>query len=308
MSSRPFDLFPAEETHILTVEDAVLDNEGAAQRIKHTTATYLQLRNCQLMAPLHSPSFSPLQSALSTNSSLTSLELTGCRPTSSLLPHIATALCLNKSITQLGISAALSDTEAAILASKMLSQSSHLQVLNLFRNRLSNDGTKELVRGLQTHSLSSLTLASNHIGLEGARSIAEFLTRNTSLVELNLSWNYIGAEGALALSSAVTINSSLRILELGANKLGDEGARHMSAAIAQNSSLHLVDLSLNSITQEGVSLVRDALYLNPSIETMYLRDLLISQPALQEIKFLSSRNSHNMSLRSVSLFNMLLFI
>lgn len=52
-------------------------------------------------------------------------------------------------------------------------------------------------------ALTSLTLHSNKIGVEGARSLAAASVRNATLTSLNLNVNQIGSEGARSLAAAL---------------------------------------------------------------------------------------------------------
>ena len=85
------------------------------------------------------------------------------------------------------------------------------------------------------NNLTSLNLAGNSIGHEGAAALATL----SNLTSLNLRHNSIGDEGAAALATL----SNLTSLNLEYNSIGHEGA----AALATLSNLTSLDLAGNSI-------------------------------------------------------------
>lgn len=95
---------------------------------------------------------------------------------------------------------------------------------------------------LGTTTIRSLNLESNHVGAEGAKTLAH----NTSITLLNLKRNGIRAEGAKALSHNTTIKS----LNLDSNNIGDEGAMALSC----NTTITSLDLHNNGIGDEGAKL------------------------------------------------------
>ena len=58
-------------------------------------------------------------------------------------------------------------------------------------------------------SLTTLSLASNKLGDDGAEALSMGLKENKSLKTLNLRNNSIGPTGATALASAITVIASL---------------------------------------------------------------------------------------------------
>ena len=119
-------------------------------------------------------------------------------------------------------------------------------------------------------SLTSLNLAHNSIGDEGASSLSEALRVNTSLTSLNLAHNSIGDEGASSLSEALRVNTSLTSLYLSDNSIGVEGASSLSEALRVNTSLTSLDLAQNSIGAEGASFLFEALRVNISLTSLNL--------------------------------------
>ncbi|XP_015777590.1 PREDICTED: protein NLRC3-like [Acropora digitifera] len=144
--------------------------------------------------------------------------------------------------------------------SRALKVNTSLSSLNLAWNSIGNEGANSLAEALTVNtSLSSLNLAWNSIGNEGANSLAEALTVNTSLSSLNLAWNSIGNEGANSLAEALTVNTSLSSLNLAWNSIGNEGANSLAEALTVNTSLSSLNLAWNSIGNEGANSLAEAL-------------------------------------------------
>jgi internalin A len=95
---------------------------------------------------------------------------------------------------------------------------------------------------------TSLDLADNDIGAEGAKAIAEHLPRLTSL---NLWGNRIGAEGAKAIAEHLP---QLTSLDLSRNGIGAEGAKAIAEHLPQLTSLDLAD---NRIGAKGAKAMLD---------------------------------------------------
>ena len=62
------------------------------------------------------------------------------------------------------------------------------------------------------HSLVKLDLASNNIGVSGAKAIAEVIKHNKTLTEVRLLWNFMGADGAKAIAAVLKENDVIRYL------------------------------------------------------------------------------------------------
>ena len=167
--------------------------------------------------------------ALSANSSMRKLDMSGCHLTSS---H---CVCLGQ----------------------LLRHPIHCQIeeLDLIECGLTSDGVGEVVGGLSdNHSLRELVLSGNLIGSEGAVAIATMLKTNSSLERLSLAGCGIGSSGGVELGAALERNKTLRYLDLSENELEDNGVRGLSAGLENNSSLEELRLLDDwSLGEEGVT-------------------------------------------------------
>ena len=167
--------------------------------------------------------------ALSANSSMRLLDMSGC--------HLTTSHC--------------------VCLGQLLRHPIHCQIENLYISRcgLTSDGVGKIVSGLSdNHSLRELVLRGNLIGSEGAVAVATMLKTNSSLERLDLGRCGIGSSGGVELGAALERNKTLRHLDLSGNKLGDDGVRGLSAGLENNSPLEELGLySDESLGEEGVA-------------------------------------------------------
>jgi internalin A len=116
-----------------------------------------------------------------------------------------------------------------------------LTSLDLARNRIGAEGAQAL-KGVV--NLTSLDLARNRIGAEGAQALKGLV----KLTSLDLQNNFIGAEGAQALKGLVNLTN----LDLGYNSIRDEGAQALKGLVKLNN----LDLAYNGISAKGVQALK----------------------------------------------------
>ena len=177
-------------------------------------------------------SIDSLCKALSTNSSMRSLDMNDCRLTTS---H---CVCLGQ----------------------LLRHPIHCKIerLDIRKCSLTSDGVGEVMSGLSNnHTLRELNLSDNNqIRSEGAVTIATMLKTNSSLDTLYLDDCSIDSSGGVELGTALERNKILRELRLSRNALGDDGVRGLILGLENNSSLEELWLyDDKSLEEEGVSLL-----------------------------------------------------
>ncbi|XP_068699981.1 nucleotide-binding oligomerization domain-containing protein 2-like isoform X2 [Montipora foliosa] len=216
-------------------------------------------------------SIAAFSQALTVNTSLTTLDLSGSFIGDEGATSLSQTLAVNTSLTTLYLSGSFIGAEGATSLSQALAVNTSLTTLGLAHNSIGDEGATSLSQALAVNtSLTTLYLSLNSIGAEGATSLSQALAVNTSLTTLNLSDNSIGAEGATSLSQALAVNTSLATLYLSDNSIGAEGATSLSQALAVNTSLTTLYLSLNSIGAEGATSLSQALAVNTSLTTLNL--------------------------------------
>ena len=193
-------------------------------------------------------SIDSLCKALSTNSSMRSLDMNGC--------HLTTSHC--------------------VCLGQLLRHPIHCKIEKLYLDScsLTSDGVGEVMSGLSdNHTLRVLNLTyNNQIRSEGAVTIATMLKTNSSLETLRLDWCSIDSSGGVELGRALERNKTLRVLWLSANTLGDDGVRGLIVGLENNSSLEQLMLDGDkSLGEEGVSLLLKCVEeKNTSLKTLWL--------------------------------------
>ncbi len=186
----------------------------------------------------------------------------------------------NKRLTAADVPAMIS-----VLKSKALAR---LEVLNLFRNNLGDEGVATFVvgaAGCGLPRLKTLELGANQIGVAGMQGLATAFADGAfrELAVLALSGNEIGDAGLTALAAALEKGAlpKLERLWLNHNGIGDEGVKALMAAAGGGrlAKLELLYVTGNEYGEEGV----DALALAidngqlPSLNSLFVDQTPASQ-------------------------------
>ncbi|KAK3254364.1 hypothetical protein CYMTET_36420 [Cymbomonas tetramitiformis] len=241
-------------------------------------------------------------------------------------------------VTELDLSMKIIGVPGALVLGRLLVSNGSLNTLNLYDNRIGDEGAKALAvaltpneEGVFNTSMNTLDLYDNKIGDEGANALAVALTPNaegvfnTSLNTLSLSNNKIGDEGAKALAVALTpnamglFNTSLNALNVWGNAVHLEGALALAHAVKQRGApvklcgslvdveeLHLRNKGLES---EDALLLANDLVFNGSLNTLNLQDNQLCGMArdgngmydARGVKALADALAFNKSLNTVNL-------
>ena len=175
------------------------------------------------------------------------------------IDSLCKALSANSSMRSLGMSGCHLTTSHCVCLGQLLRHPIHCKIekLNLSFCNMTSDGVREVVSGLSdNHTLRKLDLSYIPIGSEGAVAVATMLKRNSSLVILYLDRCSIGSSGGVELGAALERNKTLRELRLSGNAIGDDGVRGLCAGLENNLSLEVLTLRGDeSLGEEGVSLL-----------------------------------------------------
>eukprot|EP01006_Ploeotia_vitrea_P063618 TRINITY_DN85898_c0_g1_i1.p1 TRINITY_DN85898_c0_g1~~TRINITY_DN85898_c0_g1_i1.p1 ORF type:complete len:449 (+),score=66.09 TRINITY_DN85898_c0_g1_i1:64-1410(+) len=112
----------------------------------------------------------------------------------------------------------------------------HLTTLNLAGNNLGNEGAACVARVLaENKHLTKLSLFNNYINDAAVDGLAEGLSQNTSLTSLNLKYNDISDIGANALIKLLTVNTALTDLDLTHNDgVTDQVLKELEKGLSRN--------------------------------------------------------------------------
>jgi Ran GTPase-activating protein (RanGAP) involved in mRNA processing and transport len=136
-----------------------------------------------------------------------------------------------------------------------------LTTLDLADNFIGDEGARALAPHLPA-TLAKLNLDGTSIGDEGVKALAPHIP--VALTTLNLSGNNISVDGAKAL--APYLPNSFTALDLSGNSIGDENVRALAPYLPR--ALTTLDLGCNAIGAEGARTL--AAHLPPTLTTLRL--------------------------------------
>ncbi|XP_072893806.1 NACHT, LRR and PYD domains-containing protein 3-like isoform X2 [Hemitrygon akajei] len=228
-----------------------------------------------------------LVSALSTNLSLTELDLSGNKLLASGVKLVSAALSNPEcKIQKLELKrVGLTDSGAEDLASA-LSTNPSLTELSLSVNSLGDSGVKPVSAALRNPECKIQKLWLCDVGLtdSGAEDFVSALSTNPSLRELSLSGNKLRDSGVKLVSAALR-NPECKIQKLWLSKVGltDSGADDLVSALGTNPSLTELYLELNSLTDRSVAALRRLILTLPSLEVIGLYGNRFSETGKNEL-------------------------
>ncbi|EME31730.1 uncharacterized protein Gasu_11060 [Galdieria sulphuraria] len=161
---------------------------------------------------------------------------------------------------------------------------------NLLKNagtRVGDDGATYLFKSLESQKvLSTLNLSSNDIGPVGAKALAEYLGKNSSVPEsIDISHNHIGDNGAIDIANSLLSDfCKLQRLNICNNSIGVKGTEALILSLSEKSlsgpskQFHL-DLSYNYYSREVLDTVERLKRENGKCE------IILSQDYLQQDTF-----------------------
>ena len=205
------------------------------------------------------PDFQCLATYVSSTTSLEELEIGRNDISVESIDSLCKALSANSSMRRLRMSGCYLTTSHCVCLGHLLRHPIHCQIekLSITYCSLTSDGVGEVVSGLSYNTtLRELNLSCNQIGSEGAVAVATMLKTNSSLERLYLHECSIGSRGGVELGAALERNKTLRCLDLSYNALGDDGVRGLCVGLENNSSLEgLMLFGDESLGEEGALLL-----------------------------------------------------
>eukprot|EP00743_Colponemidia_sp_Colp-15_P010176 GILK01011180.1.p1 GENE.GILK01011180.1~~GILK01011180.1.p1 ORF type:complete len:1137 (-),score=223.73 GILK01011180.1:106-3309(-) len=209
-------------------------------------------------------------------------------------------------VTSLDLTAnGLNDQGCATIVESLMSESVHIQELNLSQNKVGPRAVQALETLLLSNSrLTDLNLSGCKLGdanvdriftalhdhrylarlnvsncnygankLQGAGALGLLLRENRSIQSLDLSWNMIRGKAAMEFLYSLTQNLSLSELNLAYNGFGKGSPApltFMAEILPYAYSLRKLDLSHNQITCEGAFVLGQALKANSTLQSLHL--------------------------------------
>ena len=189
---------------------------------------------------------------------------------------LASALTTNRSLTQIDIKAyGVGDSGVAHIA-EALKVNATLRAVGLTVSPLIDhpQGLARVAEALEVNrSLAQLSLQFLGPGeIGGVKRLAQALQINTTLVRLGLAGNGLAEQGgAFELARAIRSNTSLNLLSLESNGLtGTDAWAAIAGALEHNHTLTALNLQDNDLGEEGAVLLADCLSVNTSLAGLSL--------------------------------------
>ena len=180
-------------------------------------------------------------------------------------------------------SADLSDMAQIGIISDCLKLNKKITEISLCSCRVSNEGIKILVRGVEISTTLQKLEISNTVSDVGILSISNFLKTNHTLCKLNVSGNDLRDEGIMKFSEAICVNTTLKDLNMSRNRITDKGANELSKAIQVNKTLQELNVSKNWISKEGVMRIVEACTISRTLHKLVCTHNNLSKSGLAAI-------------------------
>lgn len=220
---------------------------------------------------------SAIMAALLDNSSIKSLNLCRCAISQNGANAIAKTLCSeNCAIEDLDLSENRIGDEGCCAIMEALCHNKSVTKLHLHHCGICDDGIEAIAKALQSDQgafLQYLSLGEiRYISMEWARSLADALAENSSLVEVHFSCGNLESEDCITLMEALSKNSSLKTIHFPCGRIGDEGAKAIANFLQSNAGVlrHLL-LYGNRFSEESWVEIAKVLTNNTHLTRLTLR-------------------------------------
>jgi len=252
------------------IRECATHKKNLLSQLLHTFGSHLDIEALELHVDL-SWYFEYFWEALSVNSTLTDLDLSGNEIGDFRADSLSDAIKVNTALTNLDLSDNGIGNSGAGFLSDGIKVNTTLTNLNLSGNRIGASGAGSLSDAIKVNTaLTNLDLSDNGIGDSGAAFLSDAIKVNTVLTNLNLSGNWIGASGAGSLSDAIKVNTALTNLDLSGNVIGASGAGFLSDAIKVNTVLTNLNLRGSQIGASGADALSDAIKVSTAVTNLDL--------------------------------------
>jgi Ran GTPase-activating protein (RanGAP) involved in mRNA processing and transport len=236
--------------------------------MKSLTECVLQNRYCSMLNTLKITACDMnddfmliLSEALSTNRSITSLDLSHNRIGDKGCGWLCDGLLINTMLKHLDMSYNEFGDAGVVYISDLLMSNISLVTVNLSKNKIGKEGVHAISRAMLSNTtLLNLNLSYSIVDKEAAEYLAKGLKGNKSLTNLSLDYCSIDSAGMDALCHGVMLNKTLKELDLRGNVFNKDGASALIAALKDHKSLVRVDVGSNeSLDGDGVTVLAQAL-------------------------------------------------
>ncbi|XP_051865753.1 ribonuclease inhibitor-like isoform X4 [Pristis pectinata] len=209
----------------------------------------------------------------------------------SALVDLTSALSTNRPLTELNLGGnKLGDLGVKLVSEALRNPECKIHKLDLWCVGLTAAGVVDLASALSTNrSLTELDLGGNKLGDSGVKLVSEAL-RNPECKIQKLGLQRVGltAAGVVDLASALRTNRSLTELDLIDNDLGDSGVKLVSEALRNpECKIHKLDLGWTGLTDSGTNNLVSVLSTNRSLRELDLRSNSLTDRSVPALRRLT---------------------
>ncbi|CAF1084889.1 unnamed protein product [Didymodactylos carnosus] len=185
----------------------------------------------------------------------------------------------NRTNTRINLSGKqLTDNDMKIVANELQQNEACIQLnLNKNNSKITIIGLQYLFDTLKSNTvLQELWLAHNNLSDQGAKSIAQLLSKpNCAITVLDFSGNLVTDEGVKSLSGMLRMNQTLISLHLDDNKITDRGMKLLTNALKTNSTsrLELLWLQRNEISDNSIDSIIEVMGKNGTNNSLWSLNL-----------------------------------
>lgn len=154
-----------------------------------------------------------------------------------------------------------------------------------YKEHVGVEGAQSIADAMKNNiSVTGLFFRTNKIFDAGAQIIAKMLQGNKSVIRLALSDNCIGDAGAHSISEMLEGNTTVSRLWLDANHIADSGAQSIANVLESNKTvITFLSLDNNVIGDAGAHSIADMLEVNTRMTGLSLKKNNISDAGKQRI-------------------------
>ena len=236
-----------------------IKNEGMACFSKAITSSSslssLQLTNCDIT----DDDVVLLGEALKSSTGLSHLTLNHMKISDEAMRNLSKGIKHSKSLKQLKLQSIDLSEEHLINLSDAVKCSTSLEHLEISDCRLTDKGMQLLSDGVRfAEKLQYLELFYTGVQTQGLRHLSEAVKSSTSLSHLNLKYEQLTDDAMKYLGTTIGTSSSLKHLGLERCRLTMEGVVHLSGGIKRSHSLNHLTIAGNVVTEEGMRHLSEA--------------------------------------------------
>ena len=222
---------------------------------------------------------------------LSVLKLTNCHLTNGAADELANVLLHSNLLQEFDLSYNSLSTSAAINIFKGMRNITHLIVINISHNMITDEAAEDIATVLSCNNkIQSLDLSCNYFTSKGFIKIFKFecLKNIIYLKKLSISSNKINVNAAHSIGTVLSLNSTLEEVDISSNLMQAPGSNLMQAP------------GSNLMQAPAATIIFKSLRHSKSLKKVYINNNLINDKAADELAIVLF---HNTSLQKIDLSN-----